>query len=186
MDGRKPVLVIGGTGMLRDAVRALAQRGDTVLAAARRPARAAPDGPVPGSFIPVTAEWRKPEGLADGALTAMRDHGFPPASLPGAIAWVHAPHRQAVFDQLERVLSREATVLQLWGSAHRDPREVMAEETRTPRPWTMRHLLLGYRSDRGGSRWLTHAEISEAALRAWDGDDPYAIAGRLDPWEHRL
>lgn len=180
------VIVIGGTGMLRPAVRTLVDRGETVLAASRRPNRGAPSGRWVGEYIPVEGRWAEPEALIGSIRTLMDERDIPAADVPGAIVWVHTPYRQPVLDQFERVLSPDATVLQLWGSAVRDPREVMAEEGSSARPWRTRHLFLGYqRNDDGGARWLTAEEISTATVHAWDSADSHVIAGQIDPWEHR-
>lgn len=182
---RQTVIVIGGTGMLRAAVRTLVERGNTVVAAARRPGRGAPLGATTGEYVPVEGQWAEPEMLIDAIRTALIQRGTLDSGVHGAIIWIHTPHRQAVLNELERVLGSDATVLQLWGSATKDPREVMGEEDRADRPWRTRHLFLGYQRDLGGSRWLTSEEISSATVRAWDGEDDYFIAGRIDPWGHR-
>lgn len=123
--------------------------------------------------------------MIDATLEALREYDIPASSIQGAIVWVHTPHREPLFDELERVLEPDATVLQLWGSAEQDPRHVMADGTRVERPWRMRHLLLGYRRDSGSARWLTHNEVSEATVLAWDTDSDEFVVGALDPWEAR-
>ncbi|MGO1949078.1 MAG: hypothetical protein ACTH1D_05555 [Mycobacteriaceae bacterium] len=178
---RQCVLVIGGTGMLRSAVRGLVGRGDPVIAVARRPQRGAPDGD--GTFIPVEGDWSRPDELVDGIRGALDAHGIRSSDIAGAIVWVHSPYRQPVLDKLEGLLPLDAIVLQLWGSGFQDPREVAGESVE--RPWIMRHLFLGYQRDSGVSRWLTDDEISEATVQAWDGANDRVIAGHLDPWDER-
>lgn len=50
---------------------------------------------------------------------------------------------------------------------------------------TYRQLILGFVLEGDTSRWLTHDEISAAALRAYRGFDTRTIAGTLEPWEKR-
>lgn len=138
-----------------------------------------------GAYIPVEGEWSAPESLAEAVRDALDDRGISRSTVCGAIIWVHSPHRQSVLDELTRVLNPDARVLQLWGSAAQDPREVMDNEDRPDRPWRTRHLFLGYHRDSGGSRWLTDGEISRATVLAWDSGSEYASAGQLDPWELR-
>lgn len=182
MGEARSVLVIGGTGMLRPAVRRLLKRGVTVLAVARRPDRAAPPMPTPGEFIPIRGEWSDPGALVESVCAAASRRGISVPLSHGAVIWVHSPFRSAVMDELDRVLAADATVLQLWGSAARDPREVMAEEARSERRWRERHVFLGYHREAGASRWLTDEEISHATIHAWDTDGDCFYAGRLDPW----
>lgn len=182
---RRYVLVVGGTGMLRRAGHELIGRGHGVLAVARRPARGAPVGDGPGEYVPVEADWSRPEALGDAIRAELDGRGVASGAILGAIVWVHSPHRQAVLDQLEGLLEPGATVLQVWGSAATDPREVMAKDDGCAvRPWRARHLYLGYQRDERGARWLTDEEISGAAVRAWDGDGGPSLAGQVDPWEH--
>lgn len=98
---------------------------------------------------------------------------------------MHSPYRKAVLAELDRVLASDATVLQLWGSATRDPRDVMEDEALSERRWRLRHLFLGYRHGPSASQWLTDEEISQATVHAWGTDDKYVHAGQLDPWEQR-
>src|SRR5699024_6410099 len=93
--------------------------------------------------------------------------------------------RRAVLDELDRLLAPDATVLQLWGSATRDPRDVMDAEAHSEYPWRLRHLFLGYHRGPFATRWLTDEAISHAPVHSWDTDDDSALAGELDPWEEQ-
>ena len=155
------------------------------MVVARRPHRAAPLARTAGEFIPVTGEWDKPGALVDSVLAAARHRKLSHTPVQGAIVWVHSPHRQAVLAELHRLLAPDATVLQLWGSATRDPRDIMDEEAHSECTWRSRHLFLGYRHGPSASQWLNDQEISQATIHAWDTDDKYFHAGELDPWEQR-
>lgn len=179
------VLILGGSGMLRPVVRALLERGNTVIAVARRPHHAAPPNHTPGEFVPVQGEWSDPEALVASILAVIRHRKLPQPLVQGAIVWVHSPYREALLAELHRVLAPDATVLQLWGSGARDPRDVMEAESSSQGRWRLRHLFLGYRYGPSASRWLTDEEISQATIHTWDTDGKYLHAGQLDPWEHR-
>ena len=181
------VLIIGGTGMLRPVVHELLDRGELVVVVARHPHRAEPPGGGPtmgwtAGFVPVPAQWDRPEALVDQIEATLRSRGEP-SVLDGAIVWIHSPHRQSVLSELSRVLNEASTVVQLWGSAAQDPRRVLAGESDDGYPWTMRHVLLGYHRSSEGARWLTHSEVAAATLQAWDDGPAHVVAGRLDPWE---
>lgn len=175
------LVVVGGTGMLRPAVHTLVERGTVVYGVARRPGRGSPSRPGAATYIPVVGDWTEPGIFVDAILGHVRSRP-PAAPVDGALIWVHSPHRQAVLAELERVLAHDATVIQVWGSATQDPREVRDLESSSHRSWTMRHVYLGYRPGPPTRRWLTDDEVSRAALLAWDDDDD-VIAGQLEPWE---
>ncbi|MFC4333604.1 Rossmann-fold NAD(P)-binding domain-containing protein [Salininema proteolyticum] len=153
------VLVVGGTGMLRPAVRSLAEAGSRVLVAARSPKGITEVGPT-GSVSFVGAHWERPRELADSVRRAA---GGP---LERAVLWVHAPFRAAVEDALGDVLADDAVVVRLYGSAAQEPSP--AERP----PWTVRNVVLGSKIEAGRRRWLTHGEISSGALRALEATAP--------------
>src|SRR5699024_6492623 len=134
MNESQTVLIIGGSGMLLPAVRTLLERGATVMVVARRPDRAAPPASTAGEFIPVQGQWSEPGVLVDRVLASARHRNISLPLIHGAIVWVHSPHRRAVLDELDRLLAPDATVLQLWGSATRDPRDVMDAEAHSEYP----------------------------------------------------
>lgn len=185
------VLVIGGTGMLRPAVDELLDRGSTVLGVARRPGRGVGGDDrgsaagARGDYFGVAGQWSEPAAFVDELESILGGD----TAIEAAIAWVHTPYRQTVLEQLGRVLTTDATVLQIWGSASQDPREVMAEDPAaavpTGRSWSMRHVYLGYQPGPGTARWLTEAEISSGVLDAWDSGREHTVVGRLDPWDRR-
>lgn len=75
MSETQPVLIIGSSGMLHPAVRALLVRGVTAMAVAHRPHRAAPAAHTAGElgeFIPVEGEWSKPGALVAGIHSQRR------------------------------------------------------------------------------------------------------------------
>lgn len=171
-------LVIGGTGMLRPAVHQLINCGMTVLLVSRRPGRAAPYKDGLGEFIPVEADWGKPEALVDSVLTATDG-----CSVSHVIVWVHSPYRTAVIRALEQVIAPDAVVINVWGSANQDPREVRLAETSELPGIDTRDVLLGYIRAAGASRWLTHAEISEGVLSTLNRTEHIHTVGQIEPWD---
>lgn len=174
------VLLIGGTGMLRPAVHQLVDRGRRVVVASRRPDRAAPPAAGRGEFVPVVAAWQKPEALSDSIVSATGGH-----PVTHVVVWVHSPYRTAVMGELEHTVASDAIVVQVWGSAGEDPRNVLATERVTLPGRRMRHVILGYAIEAKVSRWLTHTEISDGVLRALDRPEALQIIGQIDPWDHR-
>lgn len=46
-------------------------------------------------------------------------------------------------------------------------------------------VILGFKIEAGVSRWLTHEEISAAAIAQMEKPQARAIAGQLEPWDKR-
>ncbi|HEX7776839.1 MAG TPA: hypothetical protein VF449_09965 [Parvibaculum sp.] len=46
-------------------------------------------------------------------------------------------------------------------------------------------VLLGFKLEGAGSRWLSHEEISAAAIAQMERPQARLIAGTLEPWERR-
>ena len=179
MNEEPVALVIGGTGMLRPAVRTLLDRGRDVAVIARRPDRGAPATATDGRFLPVPGNWSEPSSLADDVLAATGGR-----RATTVIAWVHTPHRRAVMEGLEDAIAVEADVIHLWGSASLDPRGTI-EEIDPGKGRRALHVLLGYQRDAPGARWLTSEEVSAAAVSALDEGTSGIVAGQLDPWDGR-
>lgn len=149
------VVVIGGTGMLADATRALAERGHVVTSIARRPAELGP------SVISVALDYREVGEVRRALEESVAERG--PLEL--ALCWVHtdAPHVPSV---VAAALHPGGRLVQVFGTRvwPLDP---------VPLHIAYRRVLLG--SAEG--RWLTHAEISSGALHAIDSDLPLSVVG---------
>ncbi|QBI54043.1 Rossmann-fold NAD(P)-binding domain-containing protein [Streptomonospora litoralis] len=176
----REVLVVGGTGMLRPAVHELLGSGARVVCVARRPERAAAGAPDAGELVQVAADWEQPRSLGEAVARAARTGRFTEALL-----WVHTPYDEAVHRELDPVLSGNAAVVQLWGSAGADPRRSRPDPPRYAPPRSYRSVVLGFADAARGTRWLTDREISDAALRALGDSTPEQTAGRVEPWSDR-
>lgn len=161
--------------MLAPAVRRLAE-AHRVLIVARRPERL---GQVPG-VVPVVGDWSDPAALAAGVDAVANE----PIRL--AFVWVHSPYRAAMFTALSTVLSEDAVVVHLLGSAQQDPlrRRPSPPEGYGP-PRRYRSVVLGFTGQPGRTRWLTDEEISAGALAAAETDAPVQMVGRVSPWADR-
>lgn len=174
------VLVIGGTGMLRHAVHELVDRGSRVVVVARNPDGAAPSETGAGEFVPIAADWEAPGSLIDAVSEALNGR-----RVELVVVWVHAPYRMPLMLELERVVASDAVVVQVWGSAGRDPREALTGERVLLSGRTNRDVVLGYIAGDDGPRWLTDLEISDGALRAIDQAEASRVIGQIDPWSQR-
>lgn len=164
-------LVLGGTGMLSGAVEGLTTHGKNLVVPSRRE-YASPDSRVRW----VRAEWKEAGQLAEAVA--------PWAPFDLLVAWVHTPHREPVLRAVDPLLARGAPVVEIWGSAARDPLATLGAPV-LARP--THQVVLGYRQERGTARWLADREISagvlDAALAALSGAEPRVHeVGVLRPW----
>lgn len=161
-------LVVGGTGMLAGATRALAARGHVVTSLSRR--GTTPDAGDPcnrllqGEIAPVAVDYRDSRALAEELDRSRAERG--PIEL--AVCWIHtdapgAPHVVA------EALAPGARLFQVFGT------RVWPIEN-VPLHVAYRQVLLGS----VGGRWLTNDEISEGTLEAIDADLPVRIIGSRD------
>jgi molybdopterin-guanine dinucleotide biosynthesis protein A len=148
-------LVVGGTGMLAAATRALAARGHIVTSVARRPAELGP------GIAPVGLDYRASDDLAVALRRAVVEHG--PFEL--AVCWIHtdAPEAPAI---VADALAPGARLVQVFGTRVWPLVDV-------PLHVACRQVLLGEKD----GRWLTHEEISAGVLEAVDADRPLHVVG---------
>ena len=180
-------LVIGGTGMLRDATLWLASEHDVVSTIARSRSRStalADRAAAEGNRIhPLSIDYRDDDTLSDAIGEAIDLFG--PISL--VLSWIHstAPHAPAVVAR--RIDRQEIDVrwFDLLGSASADPScDVDASATRFAQ-WPRiryRSIILGFVVDAHGSRWLIDREISDGTIAAIRDDAPASIIGQVRPW----
>lgn len=143
-------LVIGGTGMLGDATRWLASQSDHTILVARHASRFDTDDI---HFIRLDLDWNS-DAFRSGLENAL--NGKLPLS--GALLWLHNP--RPILSWLMPFLPIRQTVLVL-GSQDGNP-----EVTELAKPLIT--LRLGSKAvANGGRRWLTDAEISGGAIRAF-------------------
>ena len=148
-------LVVGGTGMLAGATRALAERGYLVTCVARRPAEL-------GHGITVEpTDYRDPIRLRDVVVRATRARG--PIEL--AVCWIHTDAPDAP-RMVADALAPGARLIQVFGTRVWPLADV-------PLHIAYRQVLLGSRE----GRWLTHEEISAGVLGAVDADRPHQVVG---------
>lgn len=160
-------MVIGGTGMLAYLCRSLAECGHPLSVLARRPADLGPGV----SCFP--CDYTDPDRFEHAIRSAISALGKPEV----LITWIHSSAPNAAEHAVR--LTNPSRHLRILGSASAQrpnpgPSEVVGER-----------IILGFAHDQGTSRWLTHHEISEGVLRAFDHPSPETIVGVIEPWDRR-
>lgn len=150
MRASKINLVIGGTGMLGDATRWLASQSDRTLLVARHASRFDIDDI---RFLRLDLDWDS--GAFRSGLESALNGKMP---LARALLWLHNP--RPILSWLMPFLPIAQTVLVLGNQDGGTEAVELAKSLITVR--------LGSKaSASGGRRWLTDAEISDGAIRAF-------------------
>lgn len=184
------VLVVGGTGMLRDVTLHLVDQGHTVSVVARSYNRLqdlvlVTEG-LSGALNPLMFDYRLPADLRDEIEEAIATFG----PITTAVCWIHSQATQTPVE-LGSLLNGSGSTCRyfdLLGSMSIDPRRLLAErrlqieQYRNVRYYA---VMLGFMNDRGRNRWLTDTEICDGVLAALDRPRPETVIGTLDPWPSR-
>lgn len=166
-------LVVGGTGMLSGLCEALAGDGGRLSHLSRHASRASgADG--------FDCDYHDPASFS-AALDAA-DARSGPISL--AVAWFHTLKIVAPRLLVQRV---EGRLFQVLGSAvgdpsHPDRLETARQVAEGVPGCELRQVVLGFKVEAAGSRWLTNEEISDGVLEAVRTDRPLPIIGQTEPW----
>jgi hypothetical protein len=108
-----------------------------------------------------------------------------PADL--AVAWFHSLKLPAPRLLAESISGK---MFQVLGSAMADPshpeRLDLAKSVVSGLPdCAARQVVLGFKVEAAGARWLTNAEISQGVLEAIRADRPHTVIGQVEPWSAR-
>jgi hypothetical protein len=178
-------LIIGGTGMLRQASIALAARSQRLTSVARtQRSLAALDAVLPagsGQHDVLPLDWSAPDNFLDEIERHLAQTGPPDLVL----AWIHQDHLAL---RLADRLSRSGHPLHFYhviGSSGPDPSQIA--QALLARIEEIHHLhyhqvILGAVKTNWGTRWLTNQEISAGVLEAIEQQQPQFVVGTLDRW----
>lgn len=183
-------IVVGGTGMLKATSVELARQSHTLTSIARtEESLCALDEIVSGLICQhhtIAQDYNRISELQSTVRDAIRATG--PADL--VIAWIHdeaGPVPMAICE----VVAEESTrfrFIQVMGSAAADPNrslDVLADRFSQIQSVRYQQVVLGFRVDSGGSRWLTNDEIADGVSDATGSGDSMFVVGQIRPWELR-
>lgn len=169
------VLVVGGTGMLSGLAEALADDGGRLSLLSRRASAAGENG--------FDCDYHDEAAFLAALAAALARSG--PIDL--AVAWFRTLKIAAPRLLAEQVRGR---MFQILGSGMADParpdrlKAAAAVADGLPE-CRLRQVVLGFRVEDAGSRWLTNAEISHGVLEAIGADRALSVIGQVEPWSAR-
>jgi hypothetical protein len=182
------VLVIGGTGMLREAVVHLARQSRTVTVVARGAKRLSELAIKASNIRTLPVDYSNATGF-ERALNASTQGQ---TNFDLAVVWVHDSCPTAVMQAARYVGSsnRPGKFFHLLGSAVADP-SAPSQSRRSDFDRIERlkyhEVILGFVTGSSGSqsRWLTHQEISKGVIDVIETSMDRFIVGSVRPWSAR-
>ena len=178
-------LLLGTTGMLAAAARHAAMQADECVLVSRNA-----DGFSFGSAALDAKLTRLPVSYEDepALLDALTDH----APFDLALTWIR-PRAELLRAAIDALIAPGGLLVEVMGS-----RSILTGSNGEPSIAALRadafahqtdivyaQLVLGFMRENGASRWLTHEEISAAAIAQIEAPQARRIAGILEPWDER-
>lgn len=173
-------LLVGTTGMLADAAARAAARADSCILAARHASAFSFGKPV------LDARTRRVDAdYAQAArfLTLLRHH----APFDLALTWIR-PEAEEMRNAIARMMRKDGLLVEVMGSASARAGGFADRRAKAMRAFPhirYAQVVLGFVIEGGKSRWLTHGEISAAAIKALETAAPRIAVGQTSPWEKR-
>lgn len=184
------VLVIGGTGMLREVSLWLVGQSSVVSVIARsekRLNRMAEEVAVSGGRVnPLILDYRDDVRLKSAVQEAILEQG----QISLVVSWIHgvAPEAHRIIAELLNAQTQPCAWFDVLGSAATDPSASMSDREVEFSEWKhilYRSIVLGFIVEGSQSRWLTDNEISAGVIHALSNGVRSSIVGQVQPWERR-
>jgi hypothetical protein len=181
-------LIIGGTGMLKEASRVLASKSHMLTSVARTTqSLQSLDAELHG-FTGVhhmlALDWSDPTEFLSSVARHVAVVGIP--SL--VVAWLHDDGLAAEVATCVSSKDGACRFFQIRSCTVADPASKVYYDKSIVAPIagvTPHQIILGFDSDGDGSRWLSDSEISTGVLSAIERQDRTTVVGTVSPWEMR-
>lgn len=181
----KHVLIIGGTGMLKQASVWLNAQGYHISVIARGKERLAELGTAlsyQDHYTPIILDYREDDRLRATIQEIQAKHG----PIHQVVSWISTAAPQALKIVLEEVskANRDSFhLVHVLGS--RSNLEEVKKHLAPPPNCHYCQVKLGFVIEGNSSRWLTHDEISAGVIQGIQTSRPITIVGTLGPWDMR-
>lgn len=179
------ILVVGGSGMLKEACLTLAQNGHIVSVIGRSMNKLEELKHIEPSihiFNLISLDYTDSELLKSKLAQTIKEWG----PIECAICWIHSTAPQAPYIVAEH-LKKDSPFFHLFGSAFADPSKdpQAVIQSFSIYPIQYHPIVLGFILEENTSRWLTHKEISQGVLKAFNAPQAINIIGTVNPWSAR-
>ena len=176
--------------MLAEASVSLAERSASLTSIARTEASLSAlhesVSPFDCRHRPIAQDYNDIANLRSVVQGAIRDEG--PAQL--IVAWIHegeGPVLPAICE-VATVPGHSTRLIHVLGSAAADPArslDALANRFVVYPELVYQQVVLGFRVESGGARWLSDSEISAGVIEAAEIDTSRCIVGETRPWSRR-
>jgi hypothetical protein len=170
-------LVIGGTGMLADAVLAWNQQGHTVTVVARTKEKL--------KWLVSRADFPKRLHIVQSDYLQLENfkHQLVQLSAPDVIvSWIHRSGNEAVqwLCNHYKLPNNRIAFFHIKGSSAHNPKQNFTPQY--SHSISYYEVILGFQLHDGASRWLTNNEIAAGVRQAAEQKLPRYIVGTVKPW----
>jgi len=178
----KHALVIGGSGMLSQAVLWIAEQGYRVTVIGRSRTKLDRLAEKDARIVPVSADYYQEESFRTALRDSLERHG--PWEL--GVAWIHSRDDRIlaiVSGERKRVSDSPWDLYHVLGSSSNldeIERDMMELDH-----CSYHQVQLGFVIEGDRSRWLTHGEISGGVIHAVRTGAKRHLVGTLTPWSKR-
>jgi len=182
------VLVIGATGMLAEATAWLAERSESLTFTARSSRSVSRMNKTLANTTArcsgLALDWDYETKFISRLAAHCDESGYPSLT----VAWLH---NGLLGTKIARLFAEHAgmtTFYQIRGSAAARPGTdpLLYTDLLSSHPGLEYHqIILGFKIEENGSRWLSNAEISAGVISAVAAGDSLTLIGVVEPWEMR-
>lgn len=178
-------LLLGTTGMLSAAAAHAVVRSKKAVLVSRHASKFSFNNDVLDHKItPIDVSYEDESAFLDALLYH--------APFDLALTWMH-PQAEILRAALDGMIAKGGRLIEVMGSrsillgkdGEASIAERRAQALALQTDITYAQLILGFVIEGATSRWLTHEEISAAAIAQMEKPLPRRIAGTLEPWERR-
>ena len=177
----KHALVIGGTGMLKQASVWLSENGYHVSVIGRNPKKMQQlleQNPM--QLTPVSVDYTNTKELAE-QIRCMQQKNDP---IELVVAWVHSTGPHVIPCILEMLPAIQPVEFFHVNGSSSNLKDIKAK-TAVPKHVFYHQIQLGFKRENGISRWLTHDEISQGVIEAVRSGKSESVIGTTKPWDKR-
>lgn len=173
-------LVIGGTGMLSNLVRWLAEEYQCVSVIGRNWGRLESlimdSGDLAERIVPISVDYTDKDKLLDAVRKNLWRNG--PVDL--LVAWIRSGYTDslsAVAEEISGHTNEDWRLFHVRGNLNLSDRKMPA----LPVNAKYREVVLGFKIEEKGSRWLTNDEIWKGVRDAIVSDESFSVVGTVEP-----
>ena len=174
-------LIIGGSGMLKDASIWLATHFDYVTVIGRSKQKMNSLIKQCPNLYPLYLDYHDTNHLKLEVENQIRKLGH----VDIVVAWVHstAPNALPTIIHLLAKQPNQWSLVHILGSSSN--LEAIKKTISVPENCTYTQVQLGFVRENNQSRWLTNSEISSGVIKAISQKEEKYIVGTIEPWELR-